>query len=493
MRRANRIVGVLGISGLALLLPDLARAQGGDPATLVAVDPATGELVPVDLRLVRRAEVRLDPRTGTLTGLGAAPVGPPPLLAFDPATRTLLAVDLVPVRLPGRIEVDPRRGVPSPAGLEAAAASAEPILVGFDPAGGTLAPMGIALARQPGTFALDPRVGILSPPPSGPALVGFDRAAGSFAPVEVSAIRGSGALAVDPATGQVSLDPAAPAREAGALRLLGIADGGELVPAGIEVVYRSGLLTIDPGTGAFAFPGEPPPQAAGAGLNLLGVHSPTGALMRGRVESARQPGAFTVDLLAGRVEQVAAPRPDTDRAAGFVFGGGLDLRQMLNLQDVLAEGGVGGTGASATDIAPGVHGFAEYRWRVFSVGVEAAYSAMDTEIRFPQGLQTGDLTYLEFGGNVKLFLPLEGPVSPYATFAVLRARSEGDFELEGLIEQRTYESKRDGIGAGLDYRLTPLWGLRAEGLYNTTFEDGDAAEHVRWRIAVTYSASAAAR
>lgn len=286
------------------------------------------------------------------------------------------------------------------------------------------------------------------------------------------------------------MDGAAPALDGGALSLLGIAsDGAALIPVKLEVVYRPGLLTIDPGTGVFSFPGEAP---EGEALTMLGVHSPTGALMRGQVESAREPGAFTVDLLAGRVEQVVpVSEPDTEPVGGFVFGGGFDVRQMLKLQDVLEEGGVGATGASATELAPGIHGFAEYRWRALSVGVEAAYSVMDTEIRFPQGLQTGDLTYLEFGGNVKLHVPLEGALSPYATFAILRAQIEGDFELEGLTEQRTHESARGGIGAGFDYRITPLWGLRVEGLYNTTFEDSDAADHLRWRLAMTYSASGA--
>jgi hypothetical protein len=291
------------------------------------------------------------------------------------------------------------------------------------------------------------------------------------------------------------MDGAAAAPDGGALSLLGIAsDGTELVPVDLEVVYRPGLLTIDPGTGAFSFPGEPAADEARGVLTMLGVHSPTGALMRGQVESARQPGAFTVDLLAGTVEQVVpVSQADTEPVGGFVFGGGLDVRQMLNLQDVLDEGGAGATGATATEVAPGIHGFAEYRWGAFSIGIEAAYSIMDTEIRFPQGLQTGDLTYLEFGGNVKVFVPLEGALSPYATFAILRAQSEGDFELEGLTEQRTYESKRDGIGAGFDYRITPLWGFRVEGLYNTTFEDSDAAEHLRLRLALTYSASGAGR
>jgi hypothetical protein len=494
-KRANWIVRALGVLLLASsLLPGLLRAQG-DAVTLVALDPATGLLVPVELELARRWDVRLDPGTGAVTAIGARPglAGPPPLLAFDPSSGALLAVDLVAVRLPGSIDVDPRTGAPTPEGLAPAAGAAArgPILVGYDPVSGSLAPMRIALERQPGTFALDPRVGTLSPPPRGPALVGFDPATGSLAPVAVSAIRGSGGLAIDPGSGRVSVDGGA--APDGALSLLGIAsDGSALVPTDLEVVYRPGLLTIDPGSGAFSFPGEPP-AGEGPALTMLGVHSPTGALMRGVVEAARRPGAFTVDLVAGTVEQVVpVSEPDTERVAGFVFGGGLDVRQMLNLQDVLAEGGgVGATGASATELAPGIHGFAEYRWRAFSVGVEAAYSVMDTEIRFPQGLQTGDLTYLEFGGNVKLHVPLEGALSPYATFAILRAQIEGDFELEGLTEQRTHESARGGIGAGFDYRITPLWGLRVEGLYNTTFEDSDAADHLRWRLAVTYSATEA--
>jgi hypothetical protein len=489
--RASRIVGALGALLLAVpLLPVALRAQASDPVILIALDPATGELVPVELELARRWDVRLDPTTGAVTAIGARPgaVGPPPLLAFDPSTRTLLAVDVVAVRLPGRIGVDPRTGAPSPEGLEtrpAAAAARGPLLVGYDPRTGSLAPMQIARTRQPGSFALDPRVGTLSPPARGPALVGFDPATGSLAPIEVSAVRGSGGLAIDPGTGQVSLEGAPAAPDGGALSLLGIAsDGTALIPVDLEVVYRPGLLTIDPSTGVFSLPGEAP---EGEALTMLGVHSPTGALMRGEVASARQPGAFTFDLPAGTVEQVMpVSEPEADRVAGFVFGGGLDVRQMLNLQDVLAEAGPEATGASASELAPGIHGFAEYRWRAFSFGVEAAYSIMDTEIRFPQGLQTGDLTYFEFGGNVKVFLPVEGPLSPYATFAILRAQSEGDFELEGLTEQRTYESKRDGIGAGFDYRATPMWGFRAEGLYNTTFEDSDAADHIRWRLAVTY-------
>ena len=472
-----------------LLLPVPLRAQGGDAVAPVALDPATADLVPVRVELVRRWDVRIDPGTGALLGARPDAVGPPPLLAFDPATRALLAVDVVPVRMSGRIEVDPRTGAPSSQGLETplqGTSTGGPVLVGYDQASGALAPMELAFARQAGSFVLDPRVGILSPPARDPAVLGYDPATGSLAPIEVRALPGRGRLTVDSVAGGFSFDPAAPGPAGGSLSLLGIDGNGTLYPVELEVVYQPGLLTMDPATGAFSFPGEPPPGAR-EGLTMIGVNLPTGALMRGAVEGTRRPGAFTVDLRAGTVEQVVAPaEPETARAGAFAFGGGLDVRQMLKLQDVLEEGGVGGTGASATEIAPGIHGFAEYRWRLISFGAEAAYSVMDTEIRFPQGLQTGDLTYFEFGGNVKLFFPLEGSLSPYVTFAILRASSEADFELEGLTESRTYEAKRDGIGAGFDYQATRRLGFRVEGLYNTTFEDSDAAEHIRWRVGLTY-------
>ena len=35
--------------------------------------------------------------------------------------------------------------------------------------------------------------------------------------------------------------------------------------------------------------------------------------------------------------------------------------------------------------------------------------------------------------------------------------------------------------------LVARLGFRVEGLYNTTFEDRDAAEHLRWRVGLTYS------
>jgi hypothetical protein len=479
---------------LLLLLPAALRAQ--DRLAPVALDPATSDLVPMRLELVRGGEVRLDPATGTLAAAGAVPGDGSfsPILGFDPAARTLVAVELVARRAPGRITIDIRDGSAASEGVETptgGAASAGLVLVGFDRASGSLAPMEIALRRQQGSFELDPRVGVLSPPPVGQALLGYDPAAGSLAPVEAVAVRGPGTLEVEVATGRVSLDPSGTGPAAATLSLLGIAsDGRALVPVDLQVIYQPGLLTMDPPSGDFAFHGEP--SAEPEGLTLVGVNRPTGALMRARLGSAPLPGAYTVNPLAGTVEEVVT-EPESVTVSGFLFGGGLDVRQMLKLQDVLEEGGVGGTGASASDFAPGIHGFAEYRWRAFSLGVEAAYSVMDTEIRFPQGLQTGDLRYLEFGGNVKLHVPLEGNLQPYATFAILRVSSEADFELEGLTESRTYEAKRDGIGAGFDYWINRQWGLRVEGLYNTTFEDSDAAEHIRWRLGVTYSADGVGR
>lgn len=489
----SRMLLVLMTLVLMPVLPVSLHAQGGDALTLVALDPARGELVPVGLDLARRWEVRLDPATGAAIGIGAGQVGvgPAPLLAIDPSTRMLLAVDLVAVPLPGRIDVDARTGASSSEGFERRPPGlppGSPILVGFDPGSGTLAPIELGLRRQAGTFILEPRVGTLSPPPEGPAMMGYDLAAESVVPTEITVARGRGELRIDPATGQVSFDPAAPAPVGGSPGLLAVGpDGGTLVPVELEVVYRQGLLTMDPATGGLSFPAD---QAAEGlpRLTLIGVSSPTGALMRADFQPALRPGAYTIDLLAGTVEPAEqAVEQEPERGTGFVFGAGLDLRQMLKLEDVLEEGGVGGTGASATGMAPGIHGFAEYQWRFVSVGVEVGYSVMDTEIRFPQGPQTGDLQYLEYGGNLKLFLPLESAFSPYATFTILRVTSSGDFELEGLTENRDYEAKRDGIGLGFDYWATPAWGFRFEGLYNTTFEDSDAAEHIRWRLGVTFS------
>ncbi|HYO46379.1 MAG TPA: porin family protein [Gemmatimonadota bacterium] len=500
--QANRHLKALSVLVLALLvslaLPGPLRSQGTGSVVMVGLDPATGALVPVHLELVRRpGELRLDPRTGTLSEIGAVPEpdGPPALLAFDVSTGALVAVDLEPVRRPGQIKFDPRTGALLPEGLETpfpAIDSRGLTLVGFDPITRTLAPVEVGLAREPGSFALDPRSGTLSPAPSGPALVGFDAAAGAPVPVEVSPVRGRGRLSVDPRTGQMSSvdETPAPAQGTGSLTLLGIRSDAKLVPVDLDLVYRSGVLAIDPLTGLLSPPGEAPAQDPRASLlTMLGVHSPTGALTRVEVEPALKPGEYAINLASGTLAQVAARPEADDRADAFVFGVGLDVRQMLKLKDVLEEVGSVATGTDATELAPGIHGFAEYRWRAFSLGLEAAYSVMDTEVRFPQGLQTGDLSYYEIGGNVKIAVPLEGPVSPYGTFAILRAWSEADFEIDGLSEHRTHKTKRDGIGAGIDYWRSPHWGLRVEGLYNTTFEDRDAAEHIRWRLAVMYSPS----
>lgn len=490
-----RALSLLALASLMpLALPGPLRSQGTGSVVLVGLDQATGAMVPVQVELVRRpGELRLDPRTGTLSEIGAVPGpdGPPGFLAFDASTGALVAVDLEPVRRSGQIKLDPRTGALSPEGLATpfpAAASRGPTLVGFDPITRTLIPVEVRFVREPGSLALDPLTGTLSPALSGPALVGFDVAAGGLVPVEVSPVRGGGRFSVDPLTGQLSsvVETPAPAPGTGPLILLGIRSDAKLVPVDLDLVHQSGVLVIDPLTGLLSPSGQAPAQDPRAGLlTMLGVHSPTGALTRVEVEPALEPGEYTIDLPSGTLSPVVVPKPPARGTEAFVFGGGLDVRQMLKLEDVLAEV-PGATEPNATKLAPGIHGFVEYSWRAITLGVEAAYSFMETEVTFPQGLQTGDLSYLEVGANAKVALPLGGTAWPYGTLAILRSWSEADFEIEGLSEERTHKTTRAGIGAGYDY-WWPHWGLRLEALYSTTFEDSDGTEHIRWRIATMYS------
>lgn len=495
--KVNRVrADVLFLVLASLMLAGSLRAQPAGPVVLVGLDPASGALVPVDMELVRRSgALRLDPRTGTLTGITAesVPDGKPALLAVDRSTGALVAVDFAPVRRPGEIRIDPLTGDLSPEGLAAQplAVSTALTLVGFDPVTRTLAPVEPRFVRKSGSYTLDFRAGIISPVPPGGAVLTLDPAAGKLVPVEVILARGSGALVVDPTTGLLSsVGDAAGPPEMATLSLLGIrSDAGALMPVDLEPLYRPGVLAIDRRTGLFSSSGEilsEDPRASF--LAILGVQTPTGALIRAEIDPVRRPGEYTVDLRSGALQQVVAPPPPLPkRADAFVFGVGLDVRQMLRLMEVLEEVNTGTTGPDATELAPGIHGYAEYRWKAISFGIEAAYSTLDTEVRFPQGLQTGDLSYTEIGGNVKLLVPLDGPISPYVTFAILRARTEADFAIEGLTEQRTHTTTRDGIGAGFDYWGSPHWGFRVEGLYSTTFEDGDAGEHVRWRLGAMYS------
>jgi hypothetical protein len=196
-------------------------------------------------------------------------------------------------------------------------------------------------------------------------------------------------------------------------------------------------------------------------------------------------GPVTIDIGNGTVTQ-ASGGGAARTGSSWVIGLGFDLRQMLNLEDVLAEV-PGGSDESATSWAPGAQIFGEYNYgKLFSLGVDAAYSRMDTEIRFAEGVQTGDLAYYEVGVNAKLGIPTRGRIWPYATVGLYRTWNEGDFERDGLSENRSHATRRDGLGAGFDYDAGPNWGLRFEGLYSSTFEDGDADEHIRWKFGFLY-------
>lgn len=197
-------------------------------------------------------------------------------------------------------------------------------------------------------------------------------------------------------------------------------------------------------------------------------------------------GPVRIDIGTGTVTQ-GAGQSRTGRPGNLTLGFGFDIRQMLNLEDVVGEA-AGVTDHSATGWAPGFQLLAEYRIReVFTLGIEGAYSTMETETNIPQGLQTADLDYYELGGALQLSLPTDGPVRPYVVFALYRTWNHADFTLDGLTDHRVHKTRRDGLGLGLDYRATPRVGFRFEGLYNTTFEDGDADEHVRWRLGFLYT------
>jgi hypothetical protein len=43
-----------------------------------------------------------------------------------------------------------------------------------------------------------------------------------------------------------------------------------------------------------------------------------------------------------------------------------------------------------------------------------------------------------------------------------------------------------GLGGGIDVRAGDRVCVRFEGLYNSTFEDGDADEHIRWKVGLMF-------
>ena len=195
-------------------------------------------------------------------------------------------------------------------------------------------------------------------------------------------------------------------------------------------------------------------------------------------------GSVTIDIGTGTVTQAGMGGGVSNSA--WIFGAAFDVRQMLNLEDVLQEL-PNGTDESATGWAPGFQVLGEWQYkRILAIGVDGAYSNMDTEIRFPEGLQTGDLDYWEVGINAKLGIPTKGRFWPYATFALARTWNKADFEIDGLSDHRVHKTRRDGIGAGFDYYTRSNLGFRFEGLYSSTFEDNDADEHIRWKFGLLY-------
>ena len=109
---------------------------------------------------------------------------------------------------------------------------------------------------------------------------------------------------------------------------------------------------------------------------------------------------------------------------------------------------------------------------------------MDTEVRFPQGLQTGEIDYYPLGLNAKVGPSTAGRFWPYGTVGWYRSWNKGDFELNGLSDHRVHKTSLVGLGAGFDYDAGPRWALRFEGLYSSTFDDPDADEHIRWKGAL---------
>jgi hypothetical protein len=195
-------------------------------------------------------------------------------------------------------------------------------------------------------------------------------------------------------------------------------------------------------------------------------------------------GPVTIDVGLGTATQASSA--GGARWGNFSTGIALDILQMINLEDVAREA-PGATGASATAWSPGLQLLAELQllsWLV--VGIGGAYATMDTDVTFPEGVQTGDIRYYELGGNVKIGPPGDRRIRPYLTFGLFRTWNKADFTLAGESEYRLHKTRRDGFGAGLDYWATPRVGFRFEGLYSSTFEDHDADEHIRWKLGLLY-------
>lgn len=172
--------------------------------------------------------------------------------------------------------------------------------------------------------------------------------------------------------------------------------------------------------------------------------------------------------------------------AGLVIGGGFDLRQMFHLDDVAGMAD-GATGSDATSFAPGFQVLAEYPLgRYVTLGVEAGWSPMETETRFGDRIQTGNLDYWEIGATGRFGPWIGQRFRAYALFGLFRAWNKAEFSFDAARESRDHVTRRDGLGAGFDYWAGDRLGLRFEGMYSSTFEDDDADEHLRWKLGLLY-------
>jgi hypothetical protein len=199
-------------------------------------------------------------------------------------------------------------------------------------------------------------------------------------------------------------------------------------------------------------------------------------------------GPVRIDTGTGSVTQDAAPTANgTPSHGGFGIGAAFDLRQMYNLEEVVGDA-FGVSDASATSWAPGFQIFGQYSFAgIVALGLEAGYSRMDTETQLAAGVQTGELDYYEVGGTAAVGAPLDdGPIQPYAKVGYYHAWNHLDLLFGDSSEHRLHKTNRVGLGGGIDVRAGDRVCVRFEGLYNSTFEDGDADEHIRWKVGLMF-------
>lgn len=175
-------------------------------------------------------------------------------------------------------------------------------------------------------------------------------------------------------------------------------------------------------------------------------------------------------------------------------GVGIDFYQWPNFEDVsrMAAGDPNNHEASSTSI--GFQGNLEYpcyRWPL-AVGLDVGYTMRDVRSGFPsvlnpQQVQTADVSFLSVGPYLRVG-PQRGRILPYGLLSMDYTWNDGDFQLNGLSEQREHTTWRGGFGGGILYPIHPRIVLRGEGKYSTTFEDNDADDHIRWKFGLMYRA-----